>query len=209
MTSNEIPPIVIVRPIGSTRGKQLLAHVGADDGDVRAVLVLHLGEEAPGLEVEIPDLAHVRRRALDLDVREAVIRVLDELQRSRLRADLLREAREAHDLVEVGLLDGLSLERLEEALVRRDDSPARDHVDVGRQREDLRRDVVVEARDDGHDGDDRHDADDDAEEREERAELVRRDRFPGDAQELPDQHVRPLVLRTSSRRRDPPPSCRP
>src|ERR1035441_10212003 len=32
---------------------------------------------------------------------------------------------------------------------------------------------------------------DDAEEREERAELVRRDRFPGNAQKLPDQHAGP------------------
>src|SRR5450830_970577 len=126
-------------------GEELLPHVGADDGDVRAVLVFHLGEEAPRLEVEVADLAHVRRRSLDLDVPKAMIRVFDELQRSRLRADLLREAREAHDLLVVGLLDGLSLERLEEALVRRDNSPARDHVDVGRQREDFRRDVVVEA----------------------------------------------------------------
>ena len=189
--------------------EELLPHVGADDGDVRAVLVLHLGEEAPRLEVEVADLAHVRRRSLDLDVREAMIRVLHELRAFPTgRRSSPRGARGARPDVEVGLLDGLSLERLEEALVRRDDPPARDHVDVGRQREDLRRDVVVEARDDRHDGDDRHDADDDAEKREERAELVRRDRLPGDAQELPDQHA-VSVLRISSRRPARPPSCRP
>src|SRR5450830_989383 len=189
--------------------EELLPDVGADHGDESTVLVLHLGEEAPGLEVEVADLAHVRRRSLDLDVRKAMVRVLHELARSRLGPDLVGEVREAQDHVEVGFLDGLSLERLEESLVRGDDSPARHRVDVGRQREDLRRDVIVQARNHRHDRDDRHDADDDPEKREERAELVRGDGFPGDAQKLPDQHVVLLVLRISSPRPAPRPSCRP
>ncbi len=80
MISNEVPADRERAADRVDARKELLAHVGADDGDVRAVLVLHLGEEAPRLEVEVPDLAHVRRRSLDLDVRKAMIRGLDELQ---------------------------------------------------------------------------------------------------------------------------------
>ena len=62
------PSIIMVLPERRAAGKQRIRHVGADDRDVRAALILLRREVAAGREIARRDLAHVRRLARHVDV---------------------------------------------------------------------------------------------------------------------------------------------
>jgi hypothetical protein len=96
--------------------EELVAHLRADDRDVALVLVLGLGEEASELDVEVLELGHVRGRARDLDVGDAVALVVHRPRRSGLEADHRGRLREAGEVLGVPLLDALPLQRREELL---------------------------------------------------------------------------------------------
>src|SRR5262249_9724501 len=129
--------------------EELVLNVPSDDGHRSRLVVLGLREVPPVVDGETHGRAHVRRVALDLDVRQRARVGLQRPAAFSARGDRLAAATLASDDLHVGQRQVLALLRHEPLFAARDDPVLVEDDDVGIQADDLVLDVGVQSGDHG------------------------------------------------------------
>ena len=149
---------------GIAVGEEFLSQVGADEDNLGAVLVVGLGDEAPGSDVEIADLGEIGCGAHDHGV------LHDGVAPACLDVAIFLGGNglgEPHVVAKARVIvesDHGALLRFEELVAAGDDAEAVDEENIGSEIRDAFGDVHVQAGDHAHDEDEGGDGEDDAEE---------------------------------------------
>ena len=176
MTVNSRLPVRMMRPMGFSCGKELIHQRGADQADIRRVLIFAGREVAPEVQRARVDIDHVGRVADDGGVVGLLVLVLHRERAAGRRAHFLAGLAQLGHRAVVGDIDVLVLQRLhDDREIDHRERSLGDAENVGAEVGDLLLDIEIRALHQRHHGDQGGDAHGQAEHRQRRPELVRTD----------------------------------